>query len=146
MDRRLVLAIFRAITASVVIVAILFQVKLNLDSGLFRPLRFFALFTVLSYVFAAVLWLWLAVRWWATRTRTDDLLRGAATLYLVLSFVIVVILVSGTEIQVADPRVDLLVRKIFPILAIIDWLIDPPATDLRMRDVALWVVFPVVWV
>jgi hypothetical protein len=145
MDRRLALAVFRAITAAIVIVALLVQVKLNLDSGLFRPLRFFALFTVLSYTFTAVLWLWLAFRWRATRTRADDLLRGASVLYLVLSLVIVVVLVAGPEIQVGDPRVDLIVRKIFPIVAVIDWLIDPPATDLRLRDVGLWLIFPVVW-
>ena len=145
MDRRLALAIFRAITAAIVIVAILVQVRLNLDSGLFRPLRFFALFTVLSYVFAAVVWLWLALRWRAARTWGDDLLRGASVLYLVLSLVIVVVLVVGPEFQVGDPRVDLIVRKVFPVVAAVDWLIDPPATDLRMRDVGLWLIFPVVW-
>ena len=34
--------------------------SLNVDSGLFRPLRFFAFFTILSNGFAAILWLWLA--------------------------------------------------------------------------------------
>jgi len=145
MDRRLALAVFRAIMAAIVIVALLVQVKLNLDSGLFRPLRFFALFTVLSYVLAAAVWVWLGLRWRAARTRNDDLLRGASALYLVLSLVIVVVLVAGPEIQVGDPRVDLIVRKLFPILAVVDWLIDPPATDLRLRDVGLWLVFPIVW-
>ena len=60
MDRRLALAVFRAVTAIVVIAAIAYQVVLNVDSGLFRPLRFFAFFTILSNVFGAILWLWLA--------------------------------------------------------------------------------------
>ena len=146
MDRRLALALFRAATAAVVIVAILYQIRLNLDSGLFRPLRFFAFFTILSNVFAAVLWLWLAARWKATRTRRDDLLRGASVLYLVLTFIVVVILLGGAELQVADPRVDFIVHKLFPVLAVIDWIIDPPETDLRLRDVGLWLIFPLVWV
>ncbi len=146
MDRRLALALFRAATAAVVIVAILYQIRLNLDSGLFRPLRFFAFFTILSNVFAAVLWLWLAARWKATRTRRDDLLRGASVLYLVLTFIVVVILLGGAELQVADPRVDFIVHKLIPVLAVIDWIIDPPETDLRLRDVGLWLIFPLVWV
>jgi len=146
MDRRLALALFRAATAAVVIVAILYQIRLNLDSGLFRPLRFFAFFTILSNLFGAVLWLWLAARWKATRTRRDDLLRGASVLYLVLTFIVVVILLGGAELQVADPRVDFIVHKLFPVLVVIDWIIDPPETDLRLRDVGLWLMFPVVWV
>ena len=146
MDRRLALALFRAATAAVVIVAILYQIRLNLDSGLFRPLRFFAFFTILSNLFAAVLWLWLAARWKATRTRRDDLLRGASVLYLVLTFIVVVILLGGAELQVADPRVDFIVHKLFPVLAVFDWIIDPPETDLRLRDVGLWLIFPLIWV
>jgi len=87
MDRRQALAIFRAVTAIVVIAAIAYQVILNLDSGLFRPLRFFAFFTILSNGFAAILWLWLAATWRRERTRTEDLLRGAATLYLVVTLI-----------------------------------------------------------
>jgi hypothetical protein len=145
-DRRQALAIFRAVTAIVVIAAIAYQVVLNVDSGLFRPLRFFAFFTILSNGFAAILWLWLAATWRRERTRTEDLLRGAATLYLVVTFIVVVILLSGAELQVADPRVDFIVHKAFPVLVVLDWLIDPPETDLRMQDVALWLIFPLVWV
>ncbi len=146
MDRRLALAVFRAVTAIVVLAAIVLQVKLNIDSGLFRPLRFFAFFTILSNLFGAIVWLWLAARWRRARTRNDDLLRGAATLYLVVTFVVVVILLSGAELQVADPRVDFVVHKLFPILLVADWLLDPPETDLRMTDVVLWLIFPLIWV
>jgi hypothetical protein len=146
MDRRLALAAFRAVTAIVVIAAITYQVFLNIDSGLFRPLRFFAFFTILSNTFGAVLWLWLAVTWRRQRTRRVDLLRGAATLYLVVTFVVVVILLSGAELQVADPRVDFVVHKLFPVLVVVDWLLDPPETDLRMTDVILWLIFPLAWI
>ncbi len=146
MDRRQALAMFRGITAVVVLAAIAYQVYLNIDSGLFRPLRFFAFFTVLSNLFGAFLWLSLAARWRRTRTRTDDLLRGASTLYLVVTFVVVVVLLSGAELQVANPAVDFVVHKLFPILVVVDWLVDPPETDLRMQDVALWLIFPLIWV
>jgi hypothetical protein len=146
MDRRAVLGLFRAIVAVVVLVAIAYQALVIVNSGLFRPLRFFAFFTILSNIFGAVLWLWLALRWRQERTRNDDLLRGAATLYLVVTFVIVVVLLQGAELSLSNPTVDLVVHKLFPILAVIDWIVDPPRTDLRYRDVAIWLVFPLVWV
>jgi hypothetical protein len=49
------------------------------------------------------------------------------------------------ELSLSNPTVDAVVHKLFPILAVIDWIIDPPETDLRMRDVALWLIFPLVW-
>jgi hypothetical protein len=146
MDRRQAIAIFRGVTAIVVLAAIGYQVVLNVESGLFRPLRFFAFFTILSNGFAAILWIWLAASWRRERTRADDLLRGAATLYLVVTFIVVVILLSGAELQVADPRVDFIVHKAFPVLVVLYWLIDPPETDLRMRDISLWLIYPLVWV
>src|SRR5215468_845160 len=106
MDRRLALAVFRAIVAIIVLVAIAYQIKVIVDSGLFRPLRFFAFFTILSNLFGAVLWLYLAARWRQTRTRRDDLLRGAATLYLVVTFVVVVLLLGGAELSLSDQIVD----------------------------------------
>ncbi len=146
MDRRQALAVFRAVTAIIVIVAIAYQIKVIVDSGLFRPLRFFAFFTILSNLFGAILWLYLAATWRRARTRRDDLLRGAATLYLVVTFVVVVLLLGGAELSLSDRIVDFVVHKLFPVLVVIDWLVDPPETDLRMQDIALWLIFPLVWV
>lgn len=145
MDRRTALGLFRAVVAIGVLAAIAYQAWLIADSGLFRPLRFFAFFTILSNLFGAVLWLWLAARWRAHRSRTEDLLRGAATLYLVVTFVVVVVLLQGAELSLSNPTVDFVVHKLFPVLAVIDWIVDPPETDLRLTDVGLWLIFPVVW-
>jgi cell division protein FtsW (lipid II flippase) len=146
MERRQVLAIVRAAFGVLVIVAIAYQAKSLIDGGFFRPLRYFAFFTILSNLFGAVLFLVLAARWRATPTHTFDVLRGAAVLYLVVTFVVVLVLLSGAELQVAVPWVDFVVHKLFPVVVVIDWLIDPPSTDVRIRDVALWLIFPIVWV
>src|SRR5205085_10440719 len=85
-------------------------------------------------------------RWRQPRTRNDDLLRGAATLYLVVTFIVVVVLLQGAELSLSNPLVDFVVHKLFPVLAVIDWIVDPPETDLRMADIALWLIFPLIWV
>ena len=145
MDRRATLGLYRGVIAIIVLVAVAYQAWLIVNSGLFRPFRFFAFFTILSNIFGALVWLWLAIRWRARRTRTDDLLRGAATLYLVITFVVVVILLQGAELGLSNPAVDFVVHKLFPVLILVDWIVDPPETDLRMTDVVLWLVFPVLW-
>lgn len=146
MDRRQALAIVRAAFGLLVLVAIAYQAKTLIDAGFFRPLRYFAFFTILSNLFGAVVFLVLAARWRSPRSHTVDMARGAAVLYLVVTFVVVLVLLSGAELQVAVPWVDFVLHKLFPVVVVIDWLIDPPSTDVRLRDVAWWLVFPSVWV
>lgn len=145
MDRSTVHAFARGAMAILVFVAIAYQAWTLFDAGFFRPLRYFASFTILSNLFGAAVFLALALRRGRTRTRTFDFLRGAVVVYLVVTFVVVLVLLSGAELQVAVPWVDFVVHKLFPIVVLIDWLIDPPSTDMRVRDVLLWLAFPVVW-
>jgi polyferredoxin len=44
------------------------------------------------------------------------------------------------------PWVDFVVHKLFPLVVVIDWILDPPSTDIRLRDVAAWLAFPIIWV
>ena len=49
-----------------------------------------------------------------------------------------VVLLGGAELSLSNPAVDLIVHKVFPVLILVDWLVEPPETDLRMLDVPLW--------
>jgi hypothetical protein len=42
--------------------------------------------------------------------------------------------------------VDIMLHKIFPLVIVLDWLLDPPQIRLTVRDVAAWLVYPIVWV
>ncbi|HEX5825499.1 MAG TPA: Pr6Pr family membrane protein [Candidatus Limnocylindrales bacterium] len=145
MDRPTIHAVARGAIAILVLFAIAYQAWTLIGSGFFRPLRFFAFFTILSNLFGAAVFLALAFRRGRTHTRTFDLLRGAAVVYLMVTLVVVLVLLSGAELQVAVPWVDFLVHRVFPIIVLIDWLIDPPSTDLRVKDVVLWLAFPLIW-
>lgn len=146
MDRRLVLGVARAAFALLVLLAIIVQVNTSIGQGTFDPTKFFAFFTILSNSFGLVLFLVLAARWRSHGTVTTDLLRGASVVYLTVTFIVVVILLSGAELQVAVPWVDFVVHKLFPVVVVIDWLIDPPVTRLAVRQALLWLAYPLIWV
>ena len=42
--------------------------------------------------------------------------------------------------------VDVVLHKIFPIVVVLDWILDPPMTRLTFRDALLWLVFPLAWI
>ncbi len=145
MDRRLVLALVRGGSALLVFVAIVYQAILLAGDGAFFPTRFFAFFTIISNLFGATLFLVLALRWRAERTPTQDILRGASVVYLTVTFIVVVLLLSGDDLQVAVQWVDFVVHKLFPVVVVIDWILDPPITRLTMRHGLVWLAYPLVW-
>ncbi|WP_157181283.1 Pr6Pr family membrane protein [Actinopolymorpha alba] len=147
MVKRRVLAIVRLLVALLVLVAIGVQLVTNLDNGTFDPTRYFAFFTILSNLFGAGLLLVLALspRARTTRSATLDLLRGAAVVYLAVTFVVVMVLLSSAELQVALPWVDTVVHKILPVYLLIDWLVDPPTRRLTFRLGLRWLIGPLIW-
>ena len=80
-------------------------------------------------------------------SRTAELLRGAAVLYMVTTGIVYGLLLSGytDELQTATPWVNNVVHRIFPIVLIADWLINPPAVRLTFRDALVWLTFPVAY-
>jgi hypothetical protein len=144
-DNRRVLAGVRAGSALLVLFAILVQITTGLGDGSFDPTRFFAFFTILSNLFGAIVFLWLAARWRSTGTRTTDLLRGASAVYLTVTFFVVIALLSGADLQLAVPWVDFVLHKLFPVIVVVDWIIDPPVTRLTFRQALVWLAYPLIW-
>ena len=77
--------------------------------------------------------------------RSLELLRGAAAVYLTVTFFVVIFLLSGVDVQLQLVWVDVVLHKIFPIVVVLDWVLDPPRTRLSFRDGLLWLVFPLAW-
>lgn len=146
MDRRLVIALVRGASAVLVLVAIAVQALTTAAQGTFNPTQFFAFFTIQSNLFGAALFLMLALRWRAPRSDSPDFLRGASVVYLTITFIVVILLLSGAELQVALPWVDFVLHKLFPIVVVVDWLADPPAQRISLRRSLLWLVYPSIWV
>ena len=145
MDRARALTAVRLVSIVLVVVAIVAQAIALGDAGAFDPTRFFAFFTILSNLIGVAAFAWLLARGDRPRSRGLELLRGAAVVYLTVTFFVVIFLLSGVDVQLQLGWVDVVLHKIFPVVVVLDWVVDPPKARLSFRDSLLWLVFPLVW-
>ncbi|MEP6637983.1 MAG: Pr6Pr family membrane protein [Chloroflexota bacterium] len=145
MDRR-ALALLRLGFGLLTFAAIGAQLLSLVDVGSFDPVNYFSYFTILSNIFGAVLLLVGAARWRAGHDATKDLLRGAAVVYLSVTFIVFAVLLSNTDVDLATPWVNTVLHEVIPIVVFLDWLVDPPEVRFSMLQVAWWLTFPIVWV
>lgn len=146
MRRRRTLVWFRLGSAAVVLFAIVFQVAWLVNEGRFDPIRFFAFFTIQSNLLGVAVFLALVARGDRPRTPLVELLRGAAVVYLTVTFVVVIAFLSGEDVQLDLQWVDFTLHKFFPVVVLLDWLIDPPTVRLSWRTALVWLAYPLVWV
>lgn len=146
MERSQVLTLVR-LGSIVLVVAAMGAAALDLvAAGNFDPTRFFAFFTIQSNIIGVVAFAWLLAGRSAPRSRALDLLRGAAVVYLTVTFFVVIFLLSGADVQLDLVWVDFVLHKYFPVVVLLDWILDPPQFRLTVRDALLWLIYPIVWV
>jgi len=139
------LTIVRAASIALVLAAIVAAAQEGLSAGTFDPSRFFAYFTIQSNLIGVVAFAWLLLDRGRPRRRGLELLRGAAAVYLTVTFFVVIFLLSGADVQLNLVWVDVALHKIFPVIVVADWLIDPPDVEITRRDALLWLVYPIAW-
>ena len=61
-----------------------------------------------------------------------------------MTFVVVIVLLSGVDVQLQLVWVDVVLHKLFPVVVVLDWIIDPPIRRLSARDALLWLGYPLV--
>ena len=140
-----ILRIVRLVSVLVVLAAIVAQAKTLADANAFNVTRFFAFFTIQSNLIGVAAFAWLIARPVAPRTRAVELLRAGAAVYLTVTFFVVIFLLSGVDVQLQLVWVDVVLHKIFPIVIVLDWLLDPPRMRLVTRDIATLIVYPLIW-
>jgi hypothetical protein len=145
-DGRLGLTIVRGASIAIVLFAIVFQLIWLVNENRFDPLRFFAFFTIQSNLFGVAVLGALVVRGSRPRSPTLEVLRGAAALYLTVTFFVVILFLSGADVQLELQWVDFVLHKFFPVIVVLDWLVDPPTTRLGVRQALIWLAYPLVWV
>ena len=142
----LALTVVRVASAAIVLAAIAYQLAWLVNENRFNPFTFFAYFTIQSNLFGVAVLLAVAARGTRRRSRTLEVLRGASALYLTVTFVVVILFLSGEDVQLDLQWVDFALHKFFPVIVVLDWLIDPPTSKLSGRHALLWLAYPLVWV
>ena len=106
---------------------------------------YFSYFTVLSNLFAVAILLHGALRPAHTRSRTVELFRGAAVVYILTTGIVYLLLLSGHT--PAYPWVNAILHYLMPVAVTLDWLSDPPSVRLDLaRTLVIWMAFPLLYV
>ncbi len=126
-------------------VAIAAQLVQSSDAGTLVPINFASYFTIQSNVIGLLVFLVGAARWRGPSTPGWDLVRGASALNLTVTYVVFALLLSNTDVDVALPWVNTVVHTIFPLAAIVDWLIDPPGAPISWARSLRWLAYPLLW-
>lgn len=139
-----IMRIVRAVSIVVVLDAIVAQARVLADNNAFDATRFFAYFTIQRNLIGVAAFAWLVGRP-GPRSRGVELLRAGAAVYLTVTFFVVIFLLSGVDVGLQLTWVDVVLHKIFPIIVVADWLLDPPRMRLVYRDVVNLLAYPLVW-
>jgi hypothetical protein len=140
-----VLMIVRAVAVLLVTAAIVVQAIVLAQAGRFDATRYFAFFTIQSNLIGVAAFAWLLANGERPRSRALELLRGAAAVYLTVTFVVVILLLSDVDVQLQVNWAEFTLHKLFPIVVVLDWLVDPPRVSLGLRDALIWLVYPLIW-
>lgn len=79
-------------------------------------------------------------------TVRDDVVRGAAVLYMAVTGVVYVTLLTGEDLGLLLPWVNILMHIVMPLAVVADWLYQPPLTKLSAKQIPLWLGFPALFV
>ncbi len=140
--------IYRIVFALATLFAIAYQFNHLRENGGFRPANFFSFFTIESNLFASAIFLLGALTSLRfSQSRTWDMVRGAAALYMITTGVVYGLLLSGyqEELQTTIPWVDTVLHKLFPLVLFADWLICPPVNRIPFKRALIWLTYPLVY-
>ncbi len=128
--------------------AVVTEVAVLIGQERFVPANFFSFFTIESNIFAAgvLLYMTLGARKWPYAH--IGFVRGAATLYMVITGIVFSVLLAGLDpgVLTAVPWDNTVLHYIMPIVMLVDWLLDPPRQYFGPKHVLLLLVYPMVYV
>jgi len=135
----------RGLTALLAIVAIVVQAKTLADAGALDVVNFFSYFTIQSNLIGIAVLLLMAIQSSRHRPAALEGLRGAATVYLTITFAVVVALLQEVDVGLQLGWVDVVLHKVTPLVIVADWIIDPPLVPIGWRRSLTWLAYPLVW-
>lgn len=117
----------------------------NLHEAAFSTGNYFSFFTIESNVFGVVVLLIGGLR--DPRGHRWQVLRGAATLYLLITAVVYAVLLANIDVMLTDRWINDILHRVLPIVLVADWVLVPSRVRVALspRLVALWLIYPLVY-
>lgn len=129
--------------------AVVTEIATLIERDLFKPFNFFSYFTIESNIFAFIILIVSALAL-ANNKRFSKLylLRGAATLYMVITGIVFAVLLAGVEgsILTAVPWDNIVLHYIMPVVLLVDWLVDKPNKTITFKSSFIWLIYPLTYV
>lgn len=109
----------------------------------FSWFNYFSYFTVLSNVLAVLVLLIGAAA--DPPGRGWQLLRGAVTVYMVITGIVYAILLSSIDVGMEGQWTNDIVHRVLPLVLIVDWVVNPPRMRISDGQAMTWLWFPVLY-
>jgi hypothetical protein len=105
--------------------------------------NFFSFFTIEANVLAVVVF---AVGGLVDpRSTRWAYLRGAVTLYMVITGIVYAVLLSDIPVGLSSPWINTVLHRVLPLLILLDWLVRPPWPKVSYRAALGWLAFPLAY-
>ncbi len=148
MANRRALGVARLGFAGLGLTAVTAQLIKGLDRSGFSVVNFFSFFTIQSNLIAVVALAFTGVAALQGRDSGAVLLRVLATLAMVTTGIVYVVLLRGLEesLQTPVPWINTVLHYVMPIVLFADWLVDRPDPMVTFRRALLVLLYPITWV
>ena len=128
----------RVILALVALTAIGHQLVLHVGAS-YSALNFFSYFTNLSNLFAAFV---LLLSVFSSSSASRDHVRYASTVNMTVVGLVFAVLLRNVDLGALLPWVNFVLHYIMPVAVVLDWLVRPPVSRLKAKNILLAMVFP----
>lgn len=147
MWQRWVLFVARLGFGVLTLTAIVVQLTIHVTNG-FVVLNFFSYFTNLSNIFAAVVLIIGAIYLvtYHEPTPTEDAIRGASVVAMAVVGVVFSVLLRNEDLGTLLPWVNFIVHFLMPVVVVVDWLVQPPRSQVSFQRTLTWLIYPLLYV
>ncbi|WP_327100210.1 Pr6Pr family membrane protein [Nocardia vinacea] len=81
----------------------------------------------------------------AIRARRWQAIRGAATLYLLITGVVYAVLLAKVDVMLTDRWINDILHRILPIVMVLNWILVPVTLGISHALIGGWLIYPVVY-
>jgi hypothetical protein len=79
------------------------------------------------------------------RDRRWQAVRGATTLYLLITGVVYAVLLAKVDVMLTDKWINDVLHRILPVIVVLDWILVPVALGITRKLIGAWLIYPAVY-